>query len=78
METLKFKPGTPALTVIDEIRQKAFDPDSFGTVDEYIVWLAENLSRCHDIVITVTGNTTDERAESLVAELLQHGLISYE
>lgn len=76
--TLKFKPETTALSVIDSIRQRAFDPDSFGSMDDYITWLAGNLSRCHDVEIAVVGDTTEDRAASLVGELQRHGLISYE
>jgi hypothetical protein len=77
MVTLNFKPGTPALTVLEAIRQESFDPEHFGSMDDYIDWLKENLLRCSDIIVSVAGESTEERAASLVSELQRNGLIAY-
>jgi len=72
-----FKAGTPPLEVVESIRQLAFDPDHFGTTDNYIDWMVDNLSRFHGIRVQITGSTTQERAESLVNELVRHGLVAF-
>jgi hypothetical protein len=77
MVTLNFRPGTPALSVLEAIRQESFDPEHFGSMDDYIDWLKDNLLRCSDIIVSVSGKSTDERAASLVSELQRNGLISY-
>lgn len=78
MDVLIFKKGTPPMEIVESIRQMAFDPEQFGSTDSYISWLVDNLSRCHEIEVRVTGNTTEDRAASLVEELKRHGLISFE
>lgn len=77
MEKLKFKRGTSPLAVVDTIRQKAFDPEHFGSTDNYIDWLVNNLWTFFGLSVRVTGKTTGERAASLVGELQLHGLVSF-
>jgi hypothetical protein len=78
MPVLYFKSGTPPTEVVESIRSLAFDPDCFGSTDNYIDRMIDNLACFHEKHVTVTGNTTEERAASLVSELRRCGLIEFE
>jgi len=64
--------GTP-LQIVKQMRSLAFtDPEQ--TLGQYIDWVAENALRFDDIALNVTGETDEQRADSLVQEMLRAGL----
>lgn len=78
MRTLFFKKTDTPMEIIETMRGSAFDPDSFGSMDNYIDWLQEHLWRMHGIHIPVSGSQVDDRASSMVAGLVDKNLIVLE
>lgn len=63
--------GTP-LQIVKQMKSLEFNGG--GTVGEYIDRVVERLSRGDDVALTVTGETDEERARSLVDEMLRTGV----
>lgn len=61
-----------ATQIVQAMRSLAFGREE-QPLGEYITWVAEQLSRMMGVSLEVTGNTDDERARSLVDELLRTG-----
>ena len=64
--------GTPA-QIVKAMRDIAFTPRQFS-LSEYIDWVVQNTIQFHEVVLTVSGKTDDERAASLINEMLENGL----
>lgn len=63
--------GTP-LQILRHMKQLAFNGGQ--TIDEYIDYVVENTLRYEGIDLKVTGSTEEERAASLIDEMLRVGL----
>jgi hypothetical protein len=64
--------GTP-LQIVRAMQDIAFGVEDF-TVPEYIDWVAANALKFEGITLAVTGKTDEERAASLVDEMVRAGL----
>ena len=64
--------GSPA-QIVRQMQQIAFGKEQF-TLGEYIDWLVEQTARFEGITLDVAGETAADKANSLVAELIRHGL----
>lgn len=51
----------------------AFGVDHLS-LGEYVAWVVENTRRFEGLELEITGGSDDERAESLVREMLRAGL----
>jgi hypothetical protein len=78
MKTLIYKKSDTALEILESMRGTAFDPDSFGSMENYIDWLQDHLWRMHAIHIPITGSQVEDRASSMVSGLIEKGLIELE
>jgi hypothetical protein len=63
--------GTP-LQIVQAMRALAFGRED-QSVESYIAWVAEQLSRLMAVTIDVNGDTVDAQAMSLVNELIRTG-----
>lgn len=70
--------GTP--TTILHLMQDAwrFKKDAPKTVEEYIEIIQQTTWRAFGIGITVTGETIEEKADSLLRNMAAHGIIKIE
>jgi hypothetical protein len=66
--------GTP-LQIVRAMQDIAFGVDDF-TVRQYVEWVAANALKFEGVELAVTGATDDERAASLVDEMVRAGLTS--
>lgn len=64
--------GTP-LQIVRAMQDIAFGVDDF-TVRQYVEWVAANALKFEGVALTVVGDTDDELAASLVAEMVRTGL----
>jgi hypothetical protein len=64
--------GTP-LQIVKAMQDIAFGVDDF-TVPEYIAWVVANARKFEDVELKVEGTTDDEKAKSLVEEMVRAGL----
>lgn len=63
--------GTP-LQMVQQMQSVAFGRDDM-TIDQYVDWVATQLATMMGVQLEVRGTTADERARSLVDELLRAG-----
>ena len=64
--------GTP-VQIVRAMQDIAFGVADF-TLNEYIDWAISNVQRFEGPVLAVQGSTEEERAASLLAEMLRTGL----
>ena len=64
--------GTP-LQIVRAMQDVAFGAEHFSTA-EYIDWVATNAERAEGVALQIEGETDEERAASLLAEMLRVGL----
>jgi hypothetical protein len=64
-----------ALQIVKAMQDIAFGVEQM-TLDQYIDWVVQNAQRFEEVELTVAGETTEERAEALVGEMLAKGLAS--
>ena len=64
--------GTPK-QIVEVMQSIAFGQDN-RTLSEYIDWAAEYASRMMEVELAVSGETNEEKADSLVAAMLEAGL----
>ena len=62
-----------ALQIVRAMQDVAFGVDAF-TVTEYVDWVVKNAGGIEGEELEITGATDEEKAESLVRELLRVGL----
>lgn len=62
-----------ALQMVKAMRDIAFGADDF-TVPKYIEWVVVHALEHDEVELDVKGATDDERAASLIAEMLRAGL----
>ena len=63
--------GTP-LQMVQQMQSVAFGREEL-TIAEYVDWVARQMSTMMGVQLDVRGTTADERARSLVDELLRAG-----
>ena len=61
--------GTP-LQIVQEMKSIAFGHDS-NSLDDYIDWVKRQTEEFMGLELTVQGETTAQKAESLVEEMLR-------
>jgi hypothetical protein len=64
--------GTP-LQIVKAMQDIAFGVDDF-TVPEYIDWVVANARKFEEVELKIEGTTDDEKAKSLVEEMVRAGL----
>jgi len=64
--------GTPR-QIVRAMQDVAFGVEDF-TLRAYIEWVAENARKFEGVELVVTGETDDELAASLIAEMVRVGL----
>lgn len=74
---LEIKRGLAPVEVVTAIMNKSYDPDSFGSLENYITWLQNSLWKFNSIGVSISGETLEEKCFSLVCELEKHNLIKY-
>jgi predicted RNA-binding protein with PIN domain len=62
-----------ALQIVKAMQDIAFGVEQM-TPDQYIDWVVQNARRFEEVELIVSGATTEERAQSLVGEMLAKGL----
>ena len=62
-----------ALRIVKAMQDIAFGVEQM-TLDEYIDWVVQNARRFEEVELKVAGETTEERANALVDEMLAKGL----
>jgi len=62
-----------AIQIVKAMQDIAFGVEQM-TVDQYIDWVVQNARRFEEVELAVVGETSEERAKSLVAEMLAKGL----
>ncbi len=62
-----------ALQIVKAMQGIAFGVDDF-TVPEYIEWVVANARKFEAVELKVEGTTDDEKAQSLVEEMVRAGL----
>ena len=62
-----------ALQIVKAMQDIAFGVEQM-TPDQYIEWVVQNARRFEEVDLRVAGETTEERARSLVEEMLAKGL----
>lgn len=75
MVILDFNIDKTPVDIIDEIRNMAFDPEVFGSLDNYLIWLAQNLWKFNSIGIQIPEGPIESKCESVVKQLQKHGFI---
>lgn len=66
--------GTP-LQIVRAMQDIAFGVEDF-TVSKYIEWVVANAQKFEGVELNVDGQSDDELAASLVAEMIRTGLTS--
>lgn len=62
-----------AVQIVRAMQDIAFGVEAF-TLDQYIDWVVENARKFEEVELDITGETDEERAGSLVAEMVRTGL----
>jgi hypothetical protein len=62
-----------ALQIVKSMQDIAFGVEQM-TLDQYIDWVVDNARRFEEVELTVAGETSEERAKALVAEMVRAGL----
>ena len=62
-----------AVQIVKAMQDIAFGVEQF-TLPEYIDWVVQNAAKFEEVVLKVTGETDEEKAASLVAEMIRKGL----
>jgi hypothetical protein len=65
------------IDIVEELKQKVFGGEDM-TIDQYFAWIKDNVKRFKGIHIEITGNSFQEKAESLIRELDRAGLLKIE
>lgn len=64
--------GTP-VEILEQMKSKSMFTD-FKTLDDYIDFLVENASKFEETDLAIAGETTEERAASLLDAFLAGGM----
>ncbi len=64
--------GTP-LQIVRGMQDIAFGVDDF-TPSQYMEWVVANARKFEEVELNVTGESDEDKARSLVDEMLKHGL----
>lgn len=75
MEKLKFNKDVSPAEIIENLRQKAFDPNHFGSLDGYLEFLGHSLWKFQKIGIQVPTGSDNYKCCSVVDQLVNHGYI---
>jgi ribosomal protein S3 len=62
-----------AVQIVKAMQDIAFGVEQF-TLPEYIDWVVQNAAKFEEVELKVTGETDEEKAAALVAEMIRTGL----
>ncbi len=62
-----------AVQIVKAMQDIAFGVEQF-TLPEYIDWVVQNAAKFEEVELRVAGETDEEKAASLVAEMIRTGL----
>jgi len=62
-----------AVQIVKAMQDIAFGVEQF-TLPEYIDWVVQNAAKFEEVELKITGETDEENATSLVAEMIRTGL----
>lgn len=75
MEKLRFNKETTPMEIIESLRQKAFDPDYYGSLDGYLDFLMKSLWKFHKIGLQVPNGSIEYKCSTVVDQLILNGFI---
>lgn len=75
MEPLKIDKRKSSIEIIKKLRDENFDPEQYGSLENYIKWLQQSIWKFHGIGLQVEGKTLKEKCDSLVSQLEAHGFL---
>ena len=64
-----------ALQIVKAMQDIAFGVEQM-TLDQYIDWVVDNARRFEEVELKLAGETTEDRAKTLVEEMTRAGLAS--
>ena len=62
-----------AVQIVKAMQDIAFGVEQF-TLPEYIDWVVQNAAKFEEVELKIMGETDEEKAASLVAEMIRTGL----
>jgi hypothetical protein len=62
-----------AVQIVKAMQDIAFGVEQF-TLPEYIDWVVQNAAKFEEVELKITGETDEEKAAALVAEMIRTGL----
>jgi hypothetical protein len=62
-----------AVQIVKAMQDIAFGVEQF-TLPEYIDWVVQNAAKFEEVELKITGQTDEEKAAALVAEMIRTGL----
>jgi hypothetical protein len=62
-----------AVQIVKAMQDIAFGVEQF-TLPEYIDWVVQNAAKFEEVELKIAGETDEEKAASLVAEMIRTGL----
>jgi hypothetical protein len=65
---------TTSMEAILAMKTRVFDHERF-TLEEYLTVLAQNVWKFQSIGLDIQGETLEEKCESCMAQLIEHGLV---
>ncbi len=65
-----------AQKIMEDLRDQAFDPDAFPTVDSYILFLQDNFIRMTDRDCPLPEGDTEQRSSAMFRALSNVGCLS--
>jgi hypothetical protein len=66
--------GTP-IQIVKAMQDIAFGVDDLS-LDRYIDWVVDNARRFEGVALNATGETTEARATTLIADMLARNLVA--
>lgn len=75
MKYLKIDSKKSSVEIIEDLRNENFDPEQYGSLENYIKWLQQSLWKFNGIGIQVEGKTIKQKCDSLVDQLEKNGFL---
>jgi len=75
MEYLKIDNTKSSIEIIEDLKNENFDPDYYGSLENYMEWLQQSLWKFHGIGLQIEGKTLKQKCDSLVDQLEKNGFI---
>jgi hypothetical protein len=65
---------TDPVGALYSLKEKVYDHERF-TIEEYLGHLAQSLWKFHALGLDIEGKTLEEKCESCLKQLIEHGLV---